>query len=169
MKSLIIHLLLVFSLMTSCVSDNDPEPETLIHPGDLLPQFSITMSDGTTVSTTNLAGRPSLICFFNTECPDCRQELPEVNKAYEYCRDNGIDATFLCISRAEEDRDITAYWLKNGLSLPYSPQTTTSVYNLFATSGIPRIYISDPELHVTHTFDDTQMPTANQLIRLLNP
>lgn len=49
----------------------------------------------------------------------------------------------LCISRNENAEDIESYWTKNSLTLPYSPQTNNNLYNSFAYSNIPQIYISD--------------------------
>ena len=46
----------------------------------------------------------------------------------------------MAISREEDEASVAAFWADNGLQMPYSAQTDRSIYNLFATSIIPRIY-----------------------------
>lgn len=119
---------------------DDPVGEEKVQVGDRLPEFSVVMNDGRVVSPEVLRGKPSLIVFFSTTCRDCQRELPGLDRRY---REHGTDTTFVAISREQGDAEVAAYWTSNGFTLPYSPQADRSVYSLFATSGIPRIYISD--------------------------
>lgn len=64
----------------------------------------------------------------------------------------GRDVNFVCISRAEENDAVQAYWSEHALTLPYSPQPDKAVYNLFATQTIPRVYVSDASLTVRSVF-----------------
>lgn len=117
------------------------DSDNLVHVGDTLPRFTVTMHDGTTLSSSALKGKPSLILFFSTTCPDCQRELPHINKRYLA---HGEDTTFVAIAREQSDKEVTDYWTKNFLTLPYSAQTDRAVYSLFARQGIPRIYIVSP-------------------------
>ncbi len=54
--------------------------------------------------------------------------------------DDEPDFRMLAISREENEESVAAYWAANGLLIPYSPQEDRRIYNLFATSIIPRIY-----------------------------
>lgn len=142
MKHFISLLIIALVTLSSClgkveqvISGND-----IVQLGQKLPQFTITLDDGTTLNTAQLQGRPSVIIFFNTLCGDCRRELPIVQRAYE---SYGQKVQFICISRAQADEEVRSFWKDNGLTMPYSAQSDKSVYELFATSTIPRIYVSD--------------------------
>lgn len=134
-------------LLTSCVFD-DHEPRTL-KIGDRLPEFTVVMSTGDTVTTSSLAGNTSVITFFSTSCEDCRRELPRLQKAME----EHPQIKFICIARQESDSTISVFWREHNLTLPYSPQPDRAIYSLFAESIIPRIYVSGPDLIIRKAYD----------------
>lgn len=134
----------VLFVLASCSMSDDEAPadntDNLVNVGDPLPAFTIMMNDGSMLSTADLKGKPSLIVFFSTTCPDCQRELPIINARYLA---HGNDTTFVAISREEGPDAVAAYWQSNGITLPFSAQTDRAVYSLFAKKGIPRTYISD--------------------------
>lgn len=144
-----------------CVSDDDPQGSS-VGPGDSLPEFSVIMNDGETVSPGSLKGKVAVIVFFNTDCSDCRKELPVIQDLWEYYRENEA-VKIVTISRQESEEEILKYWQENGLSLPFSPQESKDVYNLFAKSVIPRIYIANKQGIITDNFDDSDMPDLGKL------
>lgn len=139
----LLYIIIAAVSLTACSMNDDdvitPE-DNIVNVGDVLPAFTVTMSDGTLLSSSDLRGKPSLIVFFSTTCPDCQRELPLLNERYLA---HGADTTFVAISREESQENVAAYWSAHAFSLPYSAQTDRSVYSLFARKGIPRIYISD--------------------------
>lgn len=133
-------------LLAGCVKD---EPaESLIKAGDRLPDFSITLDDGSLLTTSDLRGRESVIVLFSTSCPDCREELPKIEQLHR----ERPDLTIVCISRSEDEASVASYWEENGLTLAYSAQSTADVYHLFATAGIPRVYYAGADLIVTREY-----------------
>lgn len=146
----------------SCVNDDVDDARTIVGVGDRLPDFSVEMSDGSTVTAASLRGGCSVVVLFTTRCPDCRAVLPVVQAFHEARPDVAV----VCIAREEDAARIAAYWQSNALTLPYSPQTDRSVYRLFATEGVPRIYVSDADLTVVAAFDDERPPTLDQLLEL---
>lgn len=146
----------------SCVTDDDKA--TSLEAGDAVPVFSVTMNDGSVVTTESLRGHRSLIVFFNTGCADCRRELPVIQKVYEKAQ---ADARIVCIAREENEAPIAAFWKSVGLTMPYSAQADRKVYSLFASSIIPRIYVVDENLTIMDAFSDRGMPTEDILLDLL--
>lgn len=137
-------LLLLLVVLSSCSlggEDAIRHSDSLIHVGDSLPEFTIRMSDGTVLMTSDLYGKPSLLVFFSTTCPDCQHELPGLNERYER---HGQDTVFVGIACDQSDEEVADYWTACDFHLPYSAQPDRSVYSLFAKRGIPRVYISDP-------------------------
>lgn len=152
---------------TGCISDDEEEGVGgNIMVGDTLPEFSITMNDGRVVSRETLRGKPSCIVFFNTSCGDCRAELPVMERVYRMYVESG-DVTFLAVSREESAESVLGYWTENELSIPFSAQGDRVVYNLFASSGIPRIYISDGNLRVRAVYADSPLATEEDLKGML--
>lgn len=157
---------MIFFCMSACIKDGNQEPgqqETeYISQGDNLPIFIVTQSDGTMVGTDNLLGNWSVIVFFNTSCGDCRQLLPVLEDFYRTtCIAN--DIRFICISREEGAEKTSRYWKENNLTMPYSSQDDRRVFNLFAHSGVPRVYVSDPNGVVRHVFRSAAPPTLGDL------
>lgn len=131
-----------------CVTEKD-EPVWSLMPGDRLPEFTITLDNGETVTAQSLKGKRSIIIFFTTSCPDCKRALPKYQQWYDEIQNEGESVNFICISRAEDTPTVRKYWEDNGFTMPYSAQPTRAVYDLFASSGVPRVYIADPDLIIT--------------------
>lgn len=161
----IIFAVMIFCVMTafsSCVKE-DNEPNTGLGIGDKVPRFSVTLDTGETVSDVSLAGKVAVIEFFNTTCPDCRASFPTLQDLYVSFNDNP-EVAILAIAREESADDIKDYWGKNGLTIPFSPQTDRNVYNLFASTGIPRIFIISPGGVITATYGPDNIPPLSTLI-----
>ena len=148
--------------LCSCVTDNLEPAHSLITAGDRVPDFWVEMDNGTILASDDMIGRTSVLVFFNTDCADCRRELPVIDSLYR----SRPDLIVACIARQESASQISAYWQANNLTVPYSAQPDRSVYNLFATEGIPRTYIVDENITVTAEFDDSNMPSLATLQRL---
>ncbi|MDE6258676.1 MAG: TlpA family protein disulfide reductase [Muribaculaceae bacterium] len=157
---------LLFIFLSSCINDDEPEVTSLA-PGDSCPEFTIEINDGEILSSSDLKGRESVIVFFNTGCGDCRRELPEIQKAYDEIQKRNLDIPIICISREEDKESVERFWEANSLTLPYSAQTDRRVYNLFASSVIPRIYILSPQQIITRCWSDNPLPTAEEIINSL--
>ncbi|WP_455587810.1 TlpA family protein disulfide reductase [Bacteroides sp.] len=152
-------------LFGMCIQD-DPEVFSL-KPGDSLPEFSVQDNYGNIVSTETLRDKVGVIAFIHTGCPDCRQELPELEKAYQQFSSNEA-IQFIAISRAQGYESLTEYWENNELTLPYSAQDDDSVYKKFASQNIPRIYIASPNGIIIFTSDDSAVVTAEMLAEQIN-
>lgn len=152
-------LLLAGVWLISCIGD-DEEGTVDLKAGDTVPAFSVTMDNGQAMTDEFLRGTVSLIVFFNTGCPDCRDELPVLQKIYEEY-DSKIN--MVCISREEGAHDIAEYWKDNHLTLPYSAQENRTVYYMFAKSGIPRVYIVDKKLVIRNVFTDKPLASFEDL------
>lgn len=145
---------ILFGGLTACVYDKE-EPEFSVTPGESLPDFSVTLLEGSGFSTAELAGSGIvnlIIVFFNTDCPDCRQDLPVIQELYDrIMADNllSLNTRLICIAREEDAASIRAYWQANNLSIPASPQPDRRIYNLFASTGIPRLYLAQPSAGFT--------------------
>lgn len=162
-----IYLLCTLALMvlpSACIDEQTP-PRSEVKIGDKLPDFTVTMNDGTTVTGALLREGCSVVVFFNSGCPDCRKALPSLQRLYEQYASQGV--RFALISREESTSTIEPYWQSSGYTMPYSAQDDRSVYELFATSRVPRVYISDANGRVRDIFTDDPVPTYEELLAAL--
>ncbi len=147
-------LMLLGSIVMGCSSfGEDNEVTELVKEGDRVPSFSVNVKDGerqTTFSTDSLTGE-TIIMLFNTSCSDCQRELPVMNRYYlEHKDEAGFQ--MVAISREEDEQSVATYWREHELRIPYSAQTDRTIYNLFASSIIPRIYFCNAKGIVTKIY-----------------
>ena len=167
MKRIFASLMLLVSCLTlgSCIYD-EPETEYEIQIGDTIPDFEVTMNDGSKVTGASLREGVAVIMFFHSSCPDCRQTLPSVQRIYDEFKDKGV--SFALISRAQlayDSKDaygavvpgIQTYWDEVGYTMPYSAQPDRTIYNLFATTRVPRVYVCSKGKIVKFYTDDPIM------------
>ena len=137
--------------------DDDGEVTEYVKVGDRVPAFSVetVLADGSTAtfSTARLTGE-TVIVLFNTSCGDCQRELPRMNDYYlQHRHEKGFQ--MVAISREEGAESVAAYWKEQGLSIPYSAQTDRRIYNLFASSIIPRTYFCSADGIITQILVET--------------
>lgn len=168
MNSIVYRLSLAVALsvfMFSCINEKDDEYAD-ISPGDVIPDFEVMMNDGTVVTDDLLKSGPSCIVFFHTSCPDCRSVLPFIQRLYDEFGPEGV--RFAIISRDETEDTIGPFWEKIGFTMPYSAQSDRTVYELFAKTRVPRVYISDVRGVVKAVFTDNPTPGYDDLVSVLN-
>ncbi|MDE5773826.1 MAG: TlpA family protein disulfide reductase [Muribaculaceae bacterium] len=136
----IIFMLLLLPL-SSCITEGDTGSDP-VSVGMTVPPFEVTTLDGEIFSTRVPLKGTTYIIFFNTGCIDCRRELPLLQE--QYVASLTLPAAerprYICISREEGAEEVSRYWSENDLTLPVAACPDRSIYDLFATSGIPRIY-----------------------------
>jgi Uncharacterized protein SCO1/SenC/PrrC, involved in biogenesis of respiratory and photosynthetic systems len=139
-----IGCILIALLVVSCVRSDDEPAEEYIQVGDDLPEFTVNGPSGTQYDSAGATGRITLICFFNTTCPDCHRELPKLQYVWERLEDNGL-FSMVCIGRDRTLSEIAAYWNAESFTMPYYEDPLRAAYTLFATRTIPRIYLVDED------------------------
>jgi peroxiredoxin len=157
-----IFIMLFGCLLFSCIREEVPAGQDVVKPGDVLPDFSVVLNDGSELSRKSLEGKVAVLVFFHTGCPDCRKELPIIQQLYEeYAAHEG--AGIYAISREEGREEVGDYWAENSLTIPYSAQDDRRIYELFSTSGIPRVYVCGQDGRIVSMYSDNPIATYSQL------
>jgi len=155
----IITIITVMAVLTGCIKEKQTGADLKV--GDILPDFEVQMNDGTIVTDEMLKETVSVVMFFHTSCPDCQQVLPQMQKIYdEYASD---DVRIVLVSREESQEDIDAFWKEKGLNMPYSAQKDRTVYEKFARTRIPRVYICEKGGIIRYIFTDDPNPSYDDL------
>ena len=158
MKNRIVVLLMLAGLFYSCIKEK--QTGTDLATGDRIPDFAVTMNDGTTVSGAQLREGVSCIVFFTTLCPDCQQTLPHLQRIYDEYQPQGVK--FALISREEGAESVQKYWDSKGYTMPFSAQEDRRIYELFAASRVPRVYICSDGI-IKSVFTDSPTPSYEDL------
>ncbi len=147
-------LSLMVITLASCQSDDEGDiaQATLVGVGDQMPAFTLKASDGSEITSSSLKGQIYLLNFFDTSCPDCKQELPVLQQVYE---DYKGTITVLNVPRSQTTEEVSAYWKEAGLTMPVYTATDSKLYYKFATRGIPRTYLVNTSGKVEALFTDS--------------
>lgn len=106
------------------------------------PQFSLTATDGTTVSIGNYSGKPVYINFFTTWCPICSEEQSTLNRVFGETQNN---VQFIGISMREGLQPVVDYAKKHSVSYPVLLDGDGSVSRRYFTTGQPVHFFIDEE------------------------
>lgn len=89
--------------------------------------------DGGTLRLSDLQGRPVLVNFWATWCPPCRDEIPELVKAYEAHRDEGL--VVVAVDLQEADATIRDFAEEFGMTFPIVVDRTGEVAQTWHVGG----------------------------------
>lgn len=149
----------ILALLAGCIKERYAGADLKV--GDSLPDFRVEMNDGRTLTDESMGETVSVIMFFHTSCPDCRQVLPQMQKIYDEYASKSVQIAL--ISREESAESIEAFWKEKSLQMPYSAQRSRMVYELFAKTGIPRVYICGKGGIIRYIFTDDPNPSYDDM------
>ena len=153
----------VLTVLSGCIKEKQTGADLKV--GDRLPDFEVVMDDGTLVTDEILSETVSVVMFFHTSCPDCRQVLPQMQKVYdEYA---SADIRIVLISREDPKESVESFWRENGLKMPYSAQNDRKVYDKFAATRIPRVYVNEKGGIIRYVFTDDPNPSYDEICTAL--
>lgn len=153
MRRALIYILSILCLV-SCIKERQTGADLAV--GDRIPDFSVITNDGLTVTGEGLSEGVSVIMFFTTACSDCRETLPHIQRIYDEYKSQGV--SFAIISREDGAESVSRYWQEHDYTMPYSAQSDRSIYELFARTRVPRVYVCSSGV-IKAIFTDDPNPT----------
>ncbi len=122
-------------------TDRKPAPQA----GRAGPDFVLERVGGGTLRFSDLQGRPVLLNFWASWCPDCRLEMPAIVAAYERHRAEGL--VVLGINLQEADSRIARFADDYGMTFPLVIDRDGDVGQAWriggAFEGLPSSYFID--------------------------
>jgi cytochrome c biogenesis protein CcmG/thiol:disulfide interchange protein DsbE len=111
--------------------------------GDPIPEFTLRTFDGTTVSRATLAGQPLLLIFWNTWCPNCMRELPEINRLAGKFGPGGLKVLAVNSAINDSEKKARAYWENQGYIFPTGFDHYFEIGQAFGLRGVPTVFLVD--------------------------
>lgn len=166
MEKLLIVISIVLSLM-ACKLDTGSSGETvsavhlsdsvkrvqpdergfLVQVGDIAPDFTLTLLDGSEVSLSRLRGKVVMLQFTASWCGVCRKEMPFIEK--DIWLKNKENPAFVLwgIDRDEPKETVAKFVESTGVTYPIGLDPNADIFGLYADkkAGITRNVVIDRE------------------------
>ncbi len=112
------------------------------------PTFNLPDMNGKMHQLSDYLGKPVIVSFWATWCPPCLKEIPQLNRAWDALKDEGVEMLLVNINEGKET--IEAYQKK----VPIHPkilrdETAGQLYN-WNMIGLPAAFVIDPEGRVVY-------------------
>ncbi len=128
-----ISLLLVSSCQST--SHNLAKYEEFVSSGDSFPLTEITSIDGTQIDLLN-RDKKKLVILFASWCSDSNRLIKALNQS-QLLHDEQVEV--IAIAREEDVETVKAWRDKLQLDVPMAVDPDRSIYQRFASGGIPRL------------------------------
>ncbi|MDR3565645.1 MAG: TlpA disulfide reductase family protein [Negativicutes bacterium] len=117
-----------------------PATETGVATGKVAPHFSLTDLSGKTVPV-GAAGRVTILNFWATWCPPCREEMPQLQQFVQ--KNPGV--AFYAINIQEPAAKVGAFLEQNHFSMPVLLDSDGAVATTYRVNAIPTTVILDKD------------------------
>ncbi|PWK14431.1 thiol-disulfide oxidoreductase ResA [Tumebacillus permanentifrigoris] len=87
--TILVLFLAAIGMMFAVVQSTKKEP-TVLEIGQAAPDFQLQTLDGKPVKLSDYKGKVVLLNFWASWCEPCRQEMPDIEKAYQAYKDQGV-------------------------------------------------------------------------------
>ena len=111
--------------------------------GQPAPNFALQLPDGATVTRSDFEGRPMIINFWATWCPPCRREMPDLVKAYETHKGEGL--IVLEVNSAEAPAQVEGFVEEFNVTAPVAIDARNEVMAVYRTNGLPATFFIDKD------------------------
>ncbi len=115
----------------------------------MAPDFTVTDSEGASVSLSQFRGKPIVLNFWASTCGPCQREMPEFQKAFETY---GDEIQFMMVDipgfNGESEQRAKNFIASNGYSFPVFFDSADDAAMKYGLSSIPRTFFLDAQGNV---------------------
>lgn len=121
------------------------ENEYIVKVGDVAPDFTLPMTDGSTFTLSEQRGKVVMLQFTAGWCGVCRKEMPHIESEIWQPNKDNKDFVLVGIDREEALEDILPFIQEVGTTYPIAMDTNADVFAQYALreSGITRNVLID--------------------------
>lgn len=123
------------------------ENDYIVKVGDLAPDFTLQLTDGSTFTLSNQRGKVVMLQFTAGWCGVCRKEMPHIESEIWQPNKENKDFVLVGIDREEALEEILPFVEAVGTTYPIAMDTNADVFAQYALreSGITRNILIDRE------------------------
>lgn len=140
--------------------------EVVVQAGDKAPDFTITTTDGKTISPRNFGGKLLLLNFWATWCPPCVEETPSLEELSRVLGPKGLVVVAVSV---DHNKDAYDRFLKK-FGIPFStyfdPEQKINVS--YGTVAYPESYLIDPSGKVVEKIIGPETWSSEQMLQHIN-
>lgn len=133
------------------------------------PEFTMTNSEGDTLTLADFRGKPVLLNFWASWCGPCQSEMPAIQAAFEQY---GSQVQFVIVNMTgmggETAEAASAFIQQEGYTFPIYFDVDSSAATAFGVTSIPQTYLVDAEgniIAVAHgAMNDAVLEEAMQML-----
>ena len=145
------------------------EHDYLVKVGDMAPDFSLPMTDGTTFTLAEQRGKVVMLQFTASWCGVCRREMPHIESEIWQRHKDNANFVLVGVDREETKEVVDAYTQKVGTTYPMALDTAANAFASYALrqSGITRNVLIDRDgkiVKLTRLFNDKEFGELVQAI-----
>ncbi len=171
---LVINLFL-FIFSTPVISFSQEEDRGyIVNVGDMAPDFTLTLTDGSTFRLSDQLGKVVMLQFTASWCSVCRLEMPHIEKEI-WLPLKSKDFVLVGLDRDEPEEVVKAFGEKMKVTYPLAPDPGADVFGLYALkqAGVTRNVIIDREgriVFLTRLYEEKEFKAMKDVIfRLADP
>jgi cytochrome c biogenesis protein CcmG/thiol:disulfide interchange protein DsbE len=122
--------------------------------GQIAPELSVPLQDGTTYQLTDLNGRPVRLAdlrgkavwinFWASWCPPCQSETPVIRDLAERYADRGLVVIGISVQETSQS-DVQAYATRYQLGYTIAADLSGNIFRLYHPPGLPTQVFVGPE------------------------
>ncbi len=142
-----------------------------IQPGNGAPNFTLTSTDGTTVTLSAWRGGAVLIEFMDVDCAFCQQEAPVLSNLYPSYTGKGVHFVSVDINfegATDTPTRIDAFRTSYNTPWPYCLDPGRTVQSAYGVTSTPTIFIVDKTGVIYKEMTGTQEASQTNLVAALN-
>jgi peroxiredoxin len=114
--------------------------------GQAAQDFMLTDLEGNSVSLSQFRGKVVVLDFWATWCPPCREEMPELESAYNKYREKGVEV--VAVSTDDSKEPVESFVKQNNITfivLHAPAEKMASIDQFYKITSIPRVLVIDRE------------------------
>jgi cytochrome c biogenesis protein CcmG/thiol:disulfide interchange protein DsbE len=132
----------------------DPKASIGVRPGEIAPELSVPLPDGTTYQLTDLDGQPVRLAdlrgkavwinFWASWCPPCQSETPVIRDLAERYASRGLAVIGISVQETSLD-DVRAYATRYQLGYTIATDLSGYIFRLYRPPGLPTLVFIGPD------------------------
>ena len=154
----------IFPTLTVSAQTSAHQPDStglIVRTGDMAPDFTVTLTDGSSLKLSDLRGKVVMLQFTASWCGVCRKEMPHIESQIWQRHKDNPEFALVGIDRDEPLATVKRFTSQTGITYPMALDPGADVFALYAEreAGITRNILINREgriIKTTRLYNETE-------------